>query len=95
MRIGPFCFTVRDNRFSGHARTNRTHLACWSNSDTFQPLFSQAVRGTGVLGLWGGVVDMREVQPIDHFVDEVPSAPSVVSNSYCLRLHPQLFQHPP
>jgi hypothetical protein len=40
------------------------------------------VRGTGDLGLSGGIVDRRrEVQPIDDFIDGLPSAPYVVSNS--------------
>lgn len=30
--------------FKSQARTNLTHLACWSNSATTQPVLSQAVR---------------------------------------------------
>ena len=36
--------------FKGQARTNLTHLACWSNSATIQPLLSQAVRWLWILG---------------------------------------------
>lgn len=36
--------------------------------------------GTGDLGLFGGMAHRRELQPIDHFIDELPSATFVVSN---------------